>query len=138
MEASTITGASAGITTLAALHTVIGAPLAMLVSVAAALGLGRRKIDAHLEVELEGLLAREAEAFRQSVGDDLLDFRTTAYVHGRASGTTWGWVCGNVKIVRTVRAALGDGYRVRLRAYARGACGRVLVRCTDVELRHAA
>jgi hypothetical protein len=49
--------------------------------------------------------------------------------------TTAGLGWGKVQVHRTIVRALKDGYRVRVRAYAEGARGRVIVRCRDVDLR---
>src|SRR4051794_23896166 len=94
----------------------------------------RRRSDAHVEAVLDRVLKKDTEALNRRTSGDPLDFRTSEYLRPGPS-TGWGLSRRKVKIVRTIRAAIDNGYRVRLRAYLRGRRGRVFVRSTEVELR---
>jgi hypothetical protein len=126
---------NAWLESVATLHTILGLPFSILLGVAGLLGLGRRGVDARVERSLDELLAREGETLKRRRRADPLDFATTAHVHAGRVGVGWGWLAGRVRIVRTVRAPVDGGYRLRLRAFARGGRGRVLVRHLDVDVR---
>jgi hypothetical protein len=121
-----------------AISTLAGAPLALLVGICGVLGLFRRALDTRISNALDAVLRIEAEEFRRRAARDLLDFAPSGSVHAGRVGVDWGWAAGRVRVVRTVRVALHDGFRIRLRAVGRGVRGRLLVRDIDVDLHRAA
>ena len=105
-------------------------PRAVWFGLLAALGLGRRRIDELVGFGLEKLLEEDCFFLRESVGDDVLDFRTSRYVRGFRAGIGWQ----RIKLVRTICERIEGGYRVRIRAFGEGAQKRVIVRAAVVDL----
>jgi len=87
-----------------------------------------RALDRILQLESQSLCAH----------DDPLDFRPAETVRAGAGGLYWWTFPGRVHVMRTVRAALADGYRIKLRARARGARGRIIDRTVEFDVRRAA
>ncbi|RME67108.1 MAG: hypothetical protein D6781_13870, partial [Verrucomicrobia bacterium] len=98
--------------TMGTMSVLLLTPQAVLLGLAAALGVAARSVDALVARRLDQFLAREARLLKTSVGDDLLDFRTSFAVPGLRAGVGWR----RVKVVRTIAARLEDGYRVKIRA----------------------
>jgi hypothetical protein len=101
----------------------------------ALLALKHRLNDAYIEAALDRFLQKESEALRRRTRTNPLDFRTSEHVRPDPSTIGWGLYPGKVEIVRTIRAAIDNGYRIRLRAYTRGVHGRIIVRSREVDLR---
>jgi hypothetical protein len=109
--------------------------LVLVVVLLALFAFRQRNNDARVEAALDRILQKETEALRQRTRKNPLDFRTSENLRPGPSMIGWGLYPGKVEIVRTIGAAIDNGYRIRLRAYARGIRGRVIVRSRDVELR---
>ncbi len=116
---------------LGAITTITAVPMSIVFTIAAFLGIRRAKVDAYVVGALDRYLADEARTLRKRSGRPVLDFRTSDSINAAMVGLG----LGRVKIYRTILKSMRDGYRVRLRAYAEGARGRVIVRLLDVDLR---
>lgn len=123
---------------VAAITSVMVAPKGLVTGLLSFVRFDRRRFDARVEAALDRLLARESSLLRRRVGGNPLNFPPSEYISAARAGLGWGIGMGRVQIVRTIRAPIENGYRVRVRAFARGARGRVIVRFADVELRRAA
>lgn len=119
--------------TLLVLLPFVSAPLALL----AWLCLRRRPDDRRILEELDRVLAEDSAQLKKTRRADPLRFRTADRVQLGGVAMGWGFRPGQVHLVRTIRAATKAGYRLRLRAFARGSGGRTLMRARDVELRRA-
>jgi hypothetical protein len=119
--------------TLFVLIPFISAPLALVVW----LCLRRRPDDRLILDALDRVLEEDSTLLKEARGTDPLRFRTAERVRLGGVAMGWGLRPGRVHLVRTIRSATAAGYRLRLRAFARGAGGRTLVRTRDVELRRA-
>ncbi len=106
-------------------------PLSLLIGVAGVLGLARARVDQRVADGLDRLLLEQSERLRRGATRKVLDFATSESLPALPFGLGFG----RVRVVRTILAALHDGYRVRVRAFAEGARGRVIVRHVDIELR---
>lgn len=122
---------------LAAISPFFLTQLVLVVVLLALFAFKRRNNDARVEAALDRILQKETEALRQRTRKNPLDFSTSEHLSPGPSMLGWGLYPGRVKIVRTIGAAIDNGYRIRLRAYARGMRGRVIMRSRDVELRRA-
>ncbi|MGH8019317.1 MAG: hypothetical protein ACREIA_13695 [Opitutaceae bacterium] len=116
---------------LGAITMITAVPISIVFTIAAFLGIHRAKVDAYVIGALDRCLANEAKSLCKRPRRTVLDFRTSESI----SAAMVGLGLGRVKIHRTILKAMRDGYRVRLRAYAEGARGRVIVRMLDVDLR---
>lgn len=85
---------------------------------------------------LDRILERESESICEC--GDPLDFRPSEYVGAGFGGLRWWCFPGRIQIMRTVRAVLADGYRIKLRARARGSRGRIIDRTVEFDVRRAA
>jgi len=85
---------------------------------------------------LDRILQRESEFMCQR--GDPLDFRPSEYVDAGAGGLYWWVFPGRIEVMRTVRAGLVDGYRIKLRARARGSRGRIIDRTIEFDVRSTA
>ncbi|BET65093.1 hypothetical protein ASA1KI_00110 [Opitutales bacterium ASA1] len=119
-------------------HGVVGAipvltaiPLSILFTVAALIGINRARVDAYVAEKLDALLSDEASRMRKKPSRGALDFRTAETI----PATRVGLGLGRVKVHRTILSSMRDGYRVRIRAFASGARGRVIVRTVDVDVK---
>lgn len=114
-----------------AITTLMTVPASIVLTIAAFFGIQRQRVDTYVAESLDRFLTQEAKALRKRVGKKLLNFRASESVHAMALGLGWG----RLRVHRTVLSSLKDGYRVRIRVYAHGARGRVIVRYRDVDLR---
>lgn len=121
--------------TLFALLPYLSAPLAVLAAMMVWWRMRRPRDDESILAALDRLLEEDSEVLRRERDGDPLRFRTAERVRLGGAAMGWGLRPGRVDLVRTIRAATGAGYRLRLRAFARGPGGRTLVRTRDVELR---
>lgn len=119
--------------TLFVLIPFISAPLAFLIW----LRLRRGPDDRRVLDALDRVLTQDATQLQEARGADPLRFRTAERVRLGGVAMGWGLRPGRVHLVRTIRAATAAGYRLRLRAFARGAGGRTLVRTRDIEVRRS-
>ncbi|HEX9783341.1 MAG TPA: hypothetical protein VGA56_11515 [Opitutaceae bacterium] len=115
---------------LGAITMLTAVPMSIVFTIAAFLGIRRSKVDAYVEQALDQYLAADAKALRKRAVRKVLDFRTSDSI----SAALFGLGLGRVKVYRTILGSLRDGYRVRLRAFAEGARGRVIVRTLDIDL----
>lgn len=110
------------------------APFALLASILVRLRLRRPPDDGRVVAALDKLLAEQAQVLRRESARDPLRFTTVERVSARGLAFGWGVRAGGIHLVRTIRAASANGYRVRVKAFARVSDGRTLVRAIDVEL----
>lgn len=122
---------------LAVLLPFLSAPIAVLASVLVWLRLRRPADDRRIIAALDRILEEDSAALREARRADPLRFRTAEHVRLGGLALGWGLRPGRVHLVRTIRAATVAGYRLRLRAFARGTGGRTLVRSVDVEVRRS-
>lgn len=115
---------------IAAITTIVTAPLALLIGVFAMLK--RRpeneESDTGIEEALQEIVERDCGELKKRRGRDLIDFRPSEQVRLRRDEGP------RVEIVRTIQAALEGGYRVRVRAISKCSRGRTFVRSIDVDL----
>jgi len=95
-----------------------------------------RTWDRRIVRALDRILQRESRSL--CAHEDPLDFRPAETVCAGAGGLYWWTFPGRVHVMRTVRGALADGYRIKLRARARGARGRIIDRTVEFDVRRAA
>lgn len=129
---------SASVNVLAAISPFFLTQLVLVVVLLALFAFKRHNNDARVEEALDRILQKDTEALRIRTKKNPLDFRTSEHVRPGPSTIGWGLYPGKVEIVRTIGAAIDNGYRIRLRAYARGMRGRVIVRSREIELRRSA
>lgn len=122
---------------LGVLFSFFTAPLAVFATVLVWLGLRKAPDDRRLLDALDRILEEDSEALKQARTPDPLRFRTAERVRLGGIAMGWGLRPGRVHLVRTICAATKAGYRLRLRAFARGAHGRTLVRSREVEVRRS-
>lgn len=117
------------------LFTLLLIPALLLALLAVGNALWRRQgSDTRLKAALDFLLEKDARALRQSTRSNPLDFCTSEYLPIDRSGLRPMINPGEVEIVRTIRAPIDDGYRIRVRAYLRRR-SHVIVRSKEVDLR---
>jgi len=120
--------------TLIALLPFLSAPLAVLASVALWRWCFRAPDDHRVIEALDRVLAEDSAVLRETRTTDPLRFRTSEQVRLGMAPLGAGPRPGRVQLVRTIRAATAQGFRLRVRAFARGSGGRTLVRWVDVEV----
>jgi hypothetical protein len=115
---------------IAAITSIVAAPLALLVGVFAIFKRRPRmeEPDSSIEAALQDIIEHDSSELKKRRGRDLIDFRPSEYVRLRSDDGP------RVEIVRTIQAALDRGYRVRIRATSKCSRGRVFVRSIDVDL----
>ena len=115
---------------IAAITTIVAAPLALLVGVFTMFRWrpGKEEPDSNIEAALQEIVEQDSSELKKRRGRDLIGFPPSEYVRLRKDKGP------RVKIVRTVQAALDRGYRVRVRATSKCSRGRVFVRSIDIDL----
>lgn len=114
----------------------LGVAYVVFVALIISLRLRPRTWDRRIVRALDRILQRESRSLSEYA--DPLDFRPSEFVGANAGGLYWWSFPGRIYVMRTVRAALADGYRIKLRARARGARGRIIDRTVEFEVRRAA
>jgi hypothetical protein len=90
--------------------------------------------QAEMEAALDDLLLRDSETLRERTRANPLAFAPSEDVSPSALGLKTSPEPARVEIVRTVRAALDNGYRIRLRARVTAARGRTMMRSREIDL----